>query len=111
MNPTTNQPQNQASSPQPEKGANNAAASLAFATHLQTQMMQHQNPKAPEISPQSMPEGDTEEKKEPNLTEELTKFKTEIEGLLDSKLGDLKREIETALQDEPDEKTETTKTA
>lgn len=119
MNPTTNPQQNQIPDPQvdPTKGANQAAASLAFATHLSTQMLQHQAPQAP-VDSQNAPgqeqppkqDNHSEDKKEPNITEELTKFKTEIEGLLDSKLGDIKRELETIMSEEKDENTEEPKT-
>lgn len=136
MNPTQNQPtspqpQNPpfqppqgspvGANPLPQQGknpqvdkANQAAASLSFATHLQTQMLQHQAPPPQQGQSQEGGQKDPnaeEEKKEPNISEELTKFKTEIEGLLDSKLGDLKREIETELSKEDDQETTLTKTA
>lgn len=119
MNPQ----QNQASSPQPQtppsmgqfpnthasqdptQGANQAAASLAFATHLQTQMMQHQAPPKPSpTSPQNAPgqeqNQNTTDTKDTDISKELTDFKKEIEGMITSQIGDLKREIQTALSDE-----------
>lgn len=97
---------------------NQAKASLGNATNLMTQMLQHQIPQAPqksETAPGSTQEpkqdNSTEDKKEPNIAEELTKFKTEIEGMLDSKLGDLKREIETELSKEDEQENKISETA
>lgn len=98
--------------------ANQSAASLAFATNLQNQLLQHQSPQAPQM-PQNAPSTQTQETvKEPtkeekpqggaNLSEELTSFKKEIEGMLDSKLGDIKRELESIMAEEKDETNENT---
>lgn len=128
MNPTTQQSQMQ-DQQDPSKATNQAAANLGFINTMQEHLLEHtankNRPASPQNAPQSTQEvkqdnpteGKKELKTEPNMAEEFTKFKTEIEGLMDSKLGDLKREIETALQDEGDlqnksdeQKTEVTKT-
>lgn len=118
MPPQTNQ-QPQSAPQAPQQGGqmdiNTARASMGIATRLNEQLMQHQAPPQPQQGqPQEGEPKDPnteEEKKEPNMTEEFTKFKTEIEGLLDSKLGDLKREIETELSKDDDQTPETTETA
>lgn len=96
----------------PTKSANQAAGNLGFINTMQEHLLQHkasknvppqasQEPKtAPQQEQKPKQDNPVEEKKEPNMAEEFTNFKKEIEGLLDSKLGDLKREIESALTEE-----------
>jgi hypothetical protein len=122
MNPQGTQPTNQQTgtpmlqfgqSPQsdPTQKANSAAASLAFATHLQTQMLQHQAPQTTPQTPETAPKTEDKPKVEedttkPDLAKELSSFKIEIEGMIKSQIGDLKREIQTALNENPDEQTQ-----
>lgn len=113
------------STPQPDmtQKANQAKASMGYATNLMTQMLQHRAPQAPQGT-QNAPDStqdikqdaSTEEKgKEPDITKTLTDFKTEIEGMITSKMGDIQRELQTLLSEEKDEsneeKTETTTAA
>lgn len=72
----------------PEQKANQAAASLAFATHLSTQMMQHQNPPLAPQEPQNAPG----QEEIPETAPEPQENKA-IEDLI-SKVEDLKKEID-----------------
>lgn len=103
MNPTTPQPNNQVSSPQdPTQKANTAKASLAFATHLQTQMMQHQAPQKPPTSSETAPQ--QEEQPKDDMKAEFDSFKTDITKQIEEmKKGiaeEIKADIATALQDD-----------
>lgn len=121
MNPNTQPQQTQAANPQdPSKGASQAAANLGFINTMQEHLLQHKANKNKPVASQAPQEAQGQEKEpkgdkteQPDIAKELTAFKTEIEGLLDSKLGDLKREIETALTEEDanEQTPETTKTA
>lgn len=90
--------------------ANQAKASMGFATNLMTQMLQHQAPQPSSDSAQPSDKKNTDEKppeeKEPDMNATLTDFKKEIEGMLDSKLGDIQRELQTLLSEEKDENNE-----
>ncbi len=101
-----------------EQKTSQSAANLGFINTMQEHLLQYKAGKNAPSKPQNAPQQEqtpkqdnsVEEKKEPNLAEEFTKFKTEIEGLMDSKLGDLKREIESALSEEESKETDATKT-
>lgn len=101
------QPTESQTAPDPSKAATQSAASLSFATHLMGQMMQHQNPSQASQEPQSEPEQSQEPKEDTekaDLAKEFTSFKDEVEGMIKSQIGDLKREIQTALTEDESEK-------
>lgn len=82
-----------------------AAASLSFATHLQGQLMAHQSPPVvPQEATQraqNAPGQEMEPKdEETDMTKEFSSFKEEIQGMIKSEIGDLKREIEMALAED-----------
>lgn len=82
------QPQMQGN-PQIDK-ANEAAASLAFATHLQSQLMEHQNPLQEQEQPQEMPE------EQPiDIKAELDALKQEFEKKLEDMRKGITEEIKT----------------
>lgn len=110
MNPNTNQPQNQGSNPQsdPTAKANQGAASLAFASHLQTQMMQHQVPPAPEETQSS--EGKSEEAepkddKTAELENKIGEVEKKMEESIQKKFDELKQTIQDALSQDDEEET------
>ena len=112
--PTSQQPmQDFSSAPSPEQKANKAGANLGFINTLQQHLLQYkakQNapktaPQTPETAPKTDETAKTEEDtNKPDLAKELTSFKTEIEGMIKSQIGDLKREIELALNDNEEPK-------
>lgn len=79
--------------------ADQAAASLAFATHLQDQMIPKQAPQTPESAPtEAKPQETTNE---PVDTESLKKeLKKDVEEAVNKAMAGLKEEISKALSDE-----------
>lgn len=112
MNPQ----QAQASSPQdtPQAGnptakANQAAASLAFATHLQNQMLQHQAP-APQ-EPQNAPkpakgEETMKDSPKPDIDIDMEALKSELQkdihNSIKEEMSGIRDEIKKALNEEQD---------
>ncbi len=106
--------QMQGQSPQPDmtQKANQAAASLAFATHLQTQMLQHQAPEIPaEVpvespqTPQNAPDSTNDEKPEEDtlkkLVTEVDSLKKEVKGKnADKEIEDIRSQLEQLLKEE-----------
>lgn len=109
MNPTTNQQQNQQASPQagqqgqdPTIKANQAAASLSFATHLSTQLMQHKNPKQEE-APQETQQEEPKQEADPKVAELETKvseMEKKMEETVNKKFEELKQTITDALSED-----------
>lgn len=109
MNPTQTQPSS------PQGNPNQAAASLAFATQLQEQMMPKvEQPQAPTESQQ--PQGgeqnpDTTKPAPPkddgriaelelSISKQLDEMRKELKGDAKAQIDNLKKDIELALQDE-----------
>jgi hypothetical protein len=103
MNPQNTQENN------PQATANNAAASLAFATHLSTQMMQHQNPS--QVSPEE-PEENPETNQEDSIKkieEDVDALKKEVKGSkVSQEIENIRSELEALLKDEGEEPNEQT---
>lgn len=129
LNPVQPTPGQNIPTQDPTQAGNQAKANLGFINTMQEHLLQYKHgnqaqkqpveaPQKPQNAPgqEKTPKQDNpaEEKKEPSsgadMAKEFAGFKTEIEGLLDSKIGDLKREIEMALK-EDDKEDQTTKTA
>lgn len=103
--------QAQAGNPQPQNDmtqkANQSAASLAFATHLQNQMLQHQAP-APQ-EPQNAPEPAKSEETmkdspKPDIDMEALKseLQKDIHNSIKEEMSGIRDEIKKALNEEQD---------
>lgn len=95
----------------PIKEANHAAASLSFATNLQDQMLQHQNPvqkqtQTASTSPQNAPGQEQTPEYDPisKLVKEVDELRKEVKGkVADEEINKIRDELESLLKDESNE--------
>ena len=104
----------------PVQKANQAKANLGFINTMQQHLLEYKSggKKAPQ-SPNSAPgqengqetTNEPKDENKPDLAKELSSFKIEIEGMIKSQIGDLKREIQSAMEsEEPTKDNEQTET-
>lgn len=96
---------------QPQMNGDQAAASLAFATHLQGQMLQHQNPIEAPVDPQNAPGQEKPQNSEKDQQKQTDDLKKEMTAEIDKKLEEMKKgiadeikaDIKTALEEDAKE--------
>lgn len=120
--PAQTSPQGMPVQPNPTQSANQSKANLGLVNTMQEQLLHYKSKQQgthpsqkPENQPQSTqtpemtkdPQEEKKDEKQLDMTETLTSFKKEIEGMLDSRFGDIQRELQTLLSEEKDEPDET----